>query len=841
MDWLRGWIRRGTVIAIAGLTMLSACGGLRVDAASDDAPATVTAAAAPDAARLRHDLRRFRTMGTVLHVAAHPDDENTRLIAYLARGRALRTGYLSITRGDGGQNLLGPQLGPLLGIARTQELLAARRIDGGRQFFTRAIDFGFSKDYREALAVWGHEQVLGDVVRIIREFRPDVIVTRFSPEPGGTHGHHTASAVLALEAFRLAGDSSAYPEQLRTLEPWQPRRIFVNRGASGTPPASSSVVEMAIAGVDPVAGDSFAVVAAASRGMHKTQGFDQIPPGRFGGAARRESFLLLAGEPAEGDILAGVDTTWNRIPGGAAIARLAATALEDFDVASPAATVPALLEIRRELAKLPRSPLLAEKRLLLDSLIQNALGLTVTSTARAAELLAGEAVGLHHVARHSASVPLRWVATRYPDGTEAAGGARILRAGETAEREGTYTVPAGTPLSEPYWLRAPATTGFYTVTEAQLIGRPENPPLVPVEHVFEVSGERFVVPDRAVAREGEAVRDLVVVAPVALTVDPAVAVLRPGTTRDVAVLVSAARARVSGSVRLQVPAGWSVDPAAQPFALADAGDTARVRFTLRAPAGAGEGTAQVLATVAGDTYGQQHIEVDYAHLPLQVVQPDATLRVVSVQLATRGQRVGYIPGAGDEIPGALRQMGYEVTELTPADLNPGGLARFDAVVLGIRLANVRDDLDTLMPMLFDYARAGGTVIQQYSQTDGPVETAPAPFPLTISRGRVTEEDAAVTFLAPDHPALNAPNRITMADFRGWLQEQGTYYASEWGPQFTPILASSDTGEAPLHGGLLVAPYGDGYWVYTGLAFFRQLPAGVPGAYRLFANLVSLGN
>lgn len=840
MESLRGWIRRLTVIAIAGLT-LSACGGMRLDAATGDASAVPGSDTASDAARIRHDLRRFRTVGTVLHVAAHPDDENTRLIAYLARGRALRTGYLSITRGDGGQNLLGPQLGPLLGIARTQELLAARRIDGGRQFFTRAIDFGFSKDYREALAVWGHEQVLGDVVRVIREFRPDVIVTRFSPEPGGTHGHHTASAVLALEAFRLAGDSSAYPEQLRSLEPWQPRRIFVNRGASGTPPAALSAVEMAIAGVDPVAGDSFAVVSAASRGMHKTQGFDQIPPGRFGGSARRESFLLLAGEPAEGDLLDGVDTTWNRIPGGAEIARLASAALEGFDAAEPSATVPVLLRIRRELAKLPASPLLDEKRLLLDSLIQNSLGLSVTSMARQAELLAGETVELRHVARQTSPLPVRWVAMRYPDGSAAAGGAPVLRAGEPIERAGSYTVPAATPLSEPYWLRAPATTGFYTVADEQLIGRPENPPLVPIEHTFEVSGEQFHVPDRLVAREGVSVRDLVVVAPVALEVDPAVAVLRPGTTREVAVLVSAARADASGSVRLQTPSGWSVDPAAQSFALRHAGDTARVQFTLRAPGERADGMAEVLASVGRNTYGQRHIEVAYEHIPLQVVQPDATLRVVSVPLATRGQRVGYIPGAGDEVPGALRQMGYEVVELEDAGITPERLARFDAVVLGIRLANVRDDLDTLMPVLFEYARAGGTVIQQYSQTESPEEAARAPLPLTISRGRVTEEDAAVTFLAPDHPALNVPNRITAADFRGWVQEQGAYYASEWDPQFTPILASGDTGEPPLRGGLLVAPYGHGYWVYTGLAFFRQLPSGVPGAYRLFANLLALGN
>jgi hypothetical protein len=554
-----------------------------------------------------------------------------------------------------------------------------------------------------------------------------------------------------------------------------------------------------------------------------------------------ERFMLLGGGPAAADIMDGVDTTWNRIPGGEVIGRLASAALDGFNPANPSGTVPALVQIRRELAKLPSSPLLAEKRVLLDSLIQSCLGLSVESTVSQAEVLAGEALRLHHVARQSSPLSVRWIETRYPAGSAAATGTRVLAANATVTRDGTYTLPVATPPSQPYWLREPAAPGLYTVADVSLIGRPENPPVVPIEHLFEVNGERFVVADRPVARERGVTREMVVLAPVSLALEPAVAVLRPGGAREVSVRVVAARAQESGSVRLEAPAGWTVSPGAQSFSLAQPGDTARVRFSVRAPAQTAEGVVRAVAQVDGGTSSQQRVELVYAHLPLQVLQPDAALRVVSVQLETRGQRVGYLPGAGDDVPDALRQMGYDVTELTAADLTPERLARFDAVVLGIRVANVRNDLEAVRSSLAAYANAGGTVIEQYNQTGRTGNAALAPYPVTLSRDRVTEEDAAVTFLAPDHPVLNSPNRITVADFTGWVQEQGTYYAGQWDDRFTPILASGDTGEQPLRGGLLVAPYGQGYWVYTGLAFFRQLPAGVPGAYRLFANLIALGN
>src|SRR5215469_10058417 len=372
----------------------------------------------PTGADILQQLHSFATMGSVLYVAAHPDDENTRVITYLARGRGYRTAYLSLTRGDGGQNLLGPQFGEQLGVARTQELLAARRLDGGRQYFTRAKDFGFSKDYQETLRIWDRQEVLADIVRVIRSFRPDVIVTRFSPQPSATHGHHTASTILAIEAFKLAGDPRAFPEQLGELTPWQPLRIVHNVGAGGTGAAVSlgegaGAVKMDVGGTDPTLGDSFVSIAARSRAMHKTQGFD-IGDGSVGAGSTTESFLPLAGKSATQDILDGVDTTWNRVPGGAEIGRLTEEAIAQFKPEDPAASVPALLAIRSRVFMLPLDPVIGDKRQQLDHIIQTLIGLEVETLVDQPEVVPGEALKMRHTAVIRSTLPVRWTAVRYP-------------------------------------------------------------------------------------------------------------------------------------------------------------------------------------------------------------------------------------------------------------------------------------------------------------------------------------------------------------------------------------------------------------------------------------------
>jgi LmbE family N-acetylglucosaminyl deacetylase len=771
----------------------------------------------------------------VLYVAAHPDDENTLLIAYLARGRNYRTAYLSVTRGDGGQNVLGPELGAELGVARTQELLAARRLDSGRQFFTRAIDFGYSKDYRETLNIWDRQQVLSDIVRVIREFRPDVVIARFSTVPGGTHGHHTASAVLALEAFKLAGDPKAFPEQLGELTPWQPKRILWNSRDNGT-----NIIRMDVTGTDPVTGESFAEVAARSRAMHKTQGFDNFRGfGGGGGGARSESFQLLDGEPATNDIMDGVDTTWGRVPGGAEIGLLAGEIIAQFNSQDPAASVPALLKLRSQLAVLTTTdPVVIEKRAQLDRILQACLGLEVETTIPQAEVVPREMLKLHHTVIVRSGIPVRWIGERYTGNNDNlenfTAGIIELRPNQPASRDvgqrSLFGMPM--PLSQPYWLREEPSPGMYRVGDPTLIGLPENPPVFPVDHIFEVGGQTLVVPDEPVQlmtnrSPAQARRRMDVVAPVSLKPGSEVELFAPGKSRPVEVEVTAFRAGARGLVYLEAPSNWKVEPAAENFRLKAVGDHVKLEFTVTPPAELATVRINPVANVGG-TFSNERVEINYPHIPLQLLQPPASLKAVSLDLKIRGHKVGYLPGAGDDVADSLKQ--------TPEKLHD-----LDAVVIGVRAFNVRTNLAAHLPGLFAYVEAGGTVVAQYNRPGRDQKTEQlAPYNLQLSNERVTDENAAVTFLAPDHPVLNAPNKITASDFTGWVQERGIYFPNQWDEHFTPILACGDPGEASLKGGLLVAKYGKGYYVYTGLVFFRELPAGVPGAYRLFANLVSLG-
>jgi LmbE family N-acetylglucosaminyl deacetylase len=786
------------------------------------------------------ELRSFDQMGSVLYVAAHPDDENTQLIAYFARGRNYRMAYLSLTRGDGGQNVLGPELGPELGVLRTQELLAARRIDGGRQFFTRALDFGFSKDYRQTLKIWDKQQVLADMVRVIRTFRPDIIITRFTTIPGNTHGHHTASAILALEAFKLAGDPTAFPEQLTDLQVWQPRRIFSNGFAIGLGRANSSpanqakVVRLSDSGTDPVSGLSFADLAGRSRSMHKTQGFGNFVGGG-GRGQRAEAFQLLAGDPPTKDVMDGIDTTWNRV-GAPDVGKSADDLIAQFNGQDLSANVPALLAIKKRLAELPADPLVDEKRQLLDKILTQCLGLEVKTSVPTAEIVPGETIAMSHQVTIHSDVPVKWVKVEFPAiGGELSAGVS-LTAGQMTERDSSQTLPTNTPISQPYWLREPETAGMFVVDDPKLIGRPENPPVFPVEYVFEVAGQELVVHDEPVA----GTRRLDVIPPVSLKFASGVQLFAPGSQRSVTMIVTAQRANSDGTLRLIVPDGWQAMPESQSFNLSAVGDHADLQFTLTSPPQAAEAIVTADAAINGAHFNNQRIELKYSHLPFLLLQPAARLKAVALDWSIRGKTVGYIAGAGDDTEAALKQMGYSVVDLTGADLTPKKLHDLDAVVIGIRAFNVRNDLADSMPGLFNYIQNGGVVIAQYNRPDNEKTIGIAPFDLHVSQARVTDPNAAMTFLAPDHPAMNTPNKITPADFDGWVQERGTYFPDDWDNHFTALFACSDAGEAPLKGSLLIAPYGKGYYVYTGLTFFRQLPAGVPGAYRLFANLVSLG-
>ena len=530
-----------------------------------------------------HELQAFREMGRVLYVAAHPDDENTELIAYLARGRDYSTAYLSLTRGDGGQNVLGPDFGEKLGVARTQELLAARRIDGGRQYFSRAVDFGFSKDYRETLNIWDKQEVLSDVVRVIREFRPDVVITRFSPIPGGTHGHHTASTVLALEAFKLAGDPKAFPEQ--GLQPWQPTRILWNvssfqRDNNG----ATNRIRINAGGTDPVSGETFADIAGQSRSMHKTQGFGAYRSPGGNGGPRTESFQFLDGSPATNDILDGVDTTWNRIPGGAEIGRQADEIIARFNPQDPSASVPALLNLHSNLLALKsKDPVIAEKTEQLNRILQKCLGLSVETTIANAEVVPGETMKLHSTAIVRSSFPVVWNGWRQ---NTALG--RKLVSGQPMIQDVEVVLPNNTPLTQPYWLREEGTPGMFRVDDASLIGRPENPPVFPIEQIFEVGSQTLVIPVEPMqivtnAAGDEIRRKLDVIPPISLEFTSDVRLFAPGGSNLVTVDIVAARSNSAGTLQLEAPTGWGISPAKQAFDLGAVGDRQTFNFTVTAP------------------------------------------------------------------------------------------------------------------------------------------------------------------------------------------------------------------------------------------------------------------
>ncbi|HVU16710.1 MAG TPA: PIG-L family deacetylase [Candidatus Didemnitutus sp.] len=825
----------------------SALGLLATLAAGASAPADTPAA-------LQFELQRLRETGGVLYLAAHPDDENTELITYLSRGRHVRTAYLSLTRGDGGQNELGRDFDASLGVLRTQELLAARRLDGGRQFFSRAIDFGFSKSPEETLRIWNHDAVLSDVVRVIREFRPDVIITRFPIPPGsGGHGHHTASAILAVEAFKIAGDPKAYPEQIaQGLAPWQPKRILWNafNFGGGPLPLSGPTFEVDIAGKDPVSGESFGSIAARSRAMHKTQGLGGFTS-RVGNGPNVQNFLLLGGDAAKSDFFDGIDTTWAREPGGAEVGRRIDAVIAAFKTDDPAASVPALLELRTQLGALAPDPVVTEKRHDLDHLILGCLGLHTETTIDQAEIVTGSSFTLHHSVSVTSTFPVQWLGARYAGSVERAKSDAVpVRPDRPVQVDSQATLPLETPLSQPYWLRDKPTTGLYTVKDPALIGRPENPPVFPVAQIFDIGGQEFVVESNPVqvvnaATEAASRRPLLAIGPVSFAWKHPLELLEPGHHRTFTLEVTPARAGIVGTLLVTAPSGWQIAPAQQEVKLGGVGESSRFTFELAAPNSAADGQVEVRINIGAKHYHRSRQELAYAHLPTQLLQFNAALHVVAFGVTVNAPKVGYVPGAGDSIPDALAALGCEVVTLTGADLTPEKLSGLSAVVLGVRAFNERTDLADHLPALWAWVESGGTVIAQYNRPNGLKATHLGPYELSIAgdapRLRVTDETAPVTFLAPDNVVLNQPNKIGPADFANWVQERGAYFPSSWDQaHFVPILAMNDPGEAPLQGSLLVATYGKGHFVYTGLSFFRQLPSGNPGAYRLFANLLSLG-
>jgi len=798
------------------------------------------AAAEPGAGALAHAVDRLATTGRVLYVAAHPDDENTRLLAYLANIRHLDVGYLSMTRGGGGQNLIGGEQGILLDVIRTEELLAARRLDGARQFFTRMRDFGYSKRADEALAQWGHDEALADVVWVIRTFQPDVIITRFSENPPN-HGHHTASALLAHEAFAAAADPKRFPEQLKTgVRPWQADRLLWNTGNFGGNQPPRDAVKLEVGTYDPRLGLAMGELAARSRSQHKSQGFG-VPEDR---GSVIENFVVLEGHrpPAESpDPFGGIELTWKRYGAAAAgYARAIADAQRALDRDHPERALPALATARGELDRLPDDPRVRDTRRALDRTIADAAGFYARATAASPVAAPGSAVDVTvELVTRGAPVTVQRIEA---SGATAVTAPLALAIGDKHPVKLRMALPAQTPPSLAYWLARPPTPGHYAVADPALVGAPHGPPPLEVAVDVAIAGRtvHLVLPvvhvwtDRVL---GERVRPFLIVPPA--TVTPLRdAVMAPGHRAPLALRVRAGRDAVTGRIELELPAGWTAQPASQPVSLAKLGDETTVTFDVSPGPSAAAGEARPVVRIGDAAWSLREDVIDHPHIPMQVVLRPASVALVPLALKLPAGRIAYVRGSGDSVAADLAHVGLAVDELDDDALRTGDLSRYTAVVLGIRAYNTRPAVRAAHPRLMAYAERGGTVIVQYNTLDfdGPI----GPFPLELGRDRITDENAAVTFLDPRQPVLHHPNEITAADFTGWVQERGIYFASKWDARYTPVLRFSDPGEGPLDGGLVIARHGKGRYVYTGLVFFRELPAGVPGAYRLFANLLAAG-
>jgi LmbE family N-acetylglucosaminyl deacetylase len=794
----------------------------------------------PNAAQLERLLDRLLVVGSVLYVAAHPDDENTRLLAFLSQGMLLRTGYLSVTRGDGGQNLIGPELGPELGLIRTQELLAARAMDGAEQLFTRARDFGFSKSPEESLGIWGHDAVLADVVLAIRRFRPDVVMTRFPTNWTDTHGQHTASSRLAVEAFERAADPGYMPDaEHRHWGPWKAKRVVWNQtsGWGGTEQELAAFPRIDAGAYDPWLGLSYGELAADSRSNHKSQGF---------GAARRraplaEYFRLLGGEPMQRSPFDGVVLDWSRVPDTERLVAELRRARGAFRPATPEAALPALLAARAELGRLPDNPWKAEKLAEIDQAILACAGLFAEVVAEKPTTSPGSNVRVTVTAqlRRPAKVTLAEVhVAGHPVKAE-----RVLEAGQPVEIQETLLVAADSRLSNPAWLEAAPTAGLYPVRDPALVGVPEEPAPLQAELTFRFGDQSILVRRPVVFKWvdpvlGERYRRLEVLPAVTVNPQGALLLFPDAAPRELEVTVRSVGG-ASGTLALEVPAGFAVTPKDAPFTLGTGGETT-LAFRVQPPKEASTGILRAVATVGGKRFDRGLRRIEYAHIPIQTRLPPAEVKLTRVDVLHARHRIGYVSGPGDEVPQAMRQAGYEVIPLTVTELREQPLGRFESIVFGVRAFNVEPALATLHDKLMAYVEAGGTVVVQYNTTSWPSSGPPmlGPFPFTIGHERVTDEDASVT--AAPHPVLSAPNRIGPSDWSAWVQERGLYFAETWDQRYQVPLSMHDAGEQPLYGSVLIAKVGKGAFIYTGLAFFRQLPAGVPGAFRLFANLVDYG-
>ena len=809
----------------------------------------LTVAQSNSAVHLYQGIQKLNVLGSVLYIAAHPDDENTRLIAYLANDRLYRTGYLSLTRGDGGQNLIGEEQGIALGLIRTQELLAARRIDGGEQFFTRAFDFGYSKTPKETFEKWDREMILSDVVRIIRRFRPDVIIARFPTTGEGGHGHHTASAILAQEAFVAAADPERFKDQLAYTTPWQATRLLWNTfNFGGNNTTREDQFKVDVGGYNPLLGKSYGELAAESRSQHKSQGFG-VPASR---GEAFEYFKTVAGKAPQKELMEDVVTTWNRVSGGMRIKQIVDSLVQTFDFKNPQHSLGGLLYLRDQMnLLLPQGYWKSQKLKELQSLLLPISGIYAEAFSVQPVAVQGDSVKLtvSVVNRMGVRGRLRGIRIEQKETS--------LDTGLLANRPFTitYTLPVSKdkPITQPYWLRTPMQEGYFKVSDPEDIGVPEDKAAIVCHLTLELQGRALQIelPVRYKFTDpvkGELYWPLVISPAIMVQpADPIVLALsnfkdgREGSVR-LSTLIPGKKVWVTGDFEKSGKTLFGNDPNPKyDSVLLDKKDqTVNSYFTASANTEGGKVNLKATDQTAS-TYSQYRVDIRYDHIPALSYFVPASLLLQKIDLKKRGRKIGFIEGAGDKTVEALQRMGYEVVMLEEKDINSSTLQQCDAIITGVRAYNTHEWLNKVHGRLMYYVEQGGNLIVQYNTSNqiGPVKAQIGPYPFTISRNRITDEKAAVVFTDSTHAVFNFPNKLGPADFAGWVQERSIYHAAPGAAGYQYLIRMQDFEEKADEGSLLVGQHGKGWFTYTGLALFRQLPAGVTGAYRLLANLIAL--
>jgi LmbE family N-acetylglucosaminyl deacetylase len=748
-------------------------------------------------------LKKLDVVGSVLYIAAHPDDENNSFLPFLTNERMYRTAYLSLTRGDGGQNLLGKEQGIELGLIRTKELLAARQQDGAEQYFSRAYEFGFSKSADEALAIWDHQQVLSDAVWVIRKFQPDIIIARFPPDARAGHGHHAASAIIAKEAFIAAADPKQFPEQFKYgVTVWQAKRILWNTfNFGGANTTNDQQLKIEVGGYNALIGKNYGEIGAEARSMHKSQGEGR--PRRRGSIT--EFFDWVAGDKASKDIMEGVNTSWTRL-NAPEIHDAVTTIVQNYKIENPEKSVKDLVQLYKGVNNLPSSVWKTYKLNEIKSLVQACAGLFMEATSTQQQVFPGKNLPMQFSMNQRTNVPVHLGLVQLPGRDSVFN--KNMGVNQNLVWDHNYIIPSSQSISQPYWLVSPKTEGMFVVNDQQLIGQPENDPAftsklnVTIENQlfeFQIPVQyKYVDPTK-----GEVYQPIVVV---------------PGQEIKYDKELHLINGEKSIAVNYQIINHLGQNES-KSFIVSDP------NIQLPTPA-----TAVFQKTI------------QYDHISTITYFPTATTTLVKTQVNTKGKKIGYIDGAGDKIPEALVELGFSVTYLKPSDFVLDKLKSFDAIIVGIRAYNLYEYLTTENEELNKYIEQGGNVIVQYLKSNqvGLQKIKVGPYPFIVNSGRrVTQENVPVTFALPQHVVLNTPNKITATDFENWVQERSTYQAENVDAHFEMPFTMSDKGEAPSNGSLLIAPYGKGNFVYLSLTLFRQLPAGNPGAFKLLANLIAL--